>query len=69
MIGEISLYGVYVPWLLVLFLLALVITRVLAWGFAQLGWYRLVWHPPLFDAAMFVLVLGALVFFSSSGLH
>lgn len=69
MIGEVSLYGIYFPWLLVLALLALVASRVLSRVLARLGFYRLVWHPALFDAALFVLVLGALVFFSSTGFY
>ncbi|MGN6389063.1 MAG: DUF1656 domain-containing protein [Burkholderiaceae bacterium] len=67
MIGEVSLYGVYVPWLLVLALLALAASRLLARVLARFGFYRLVWHPALFDAALFVIVLGALVALSSNG--
>lgn len=65
MIGEISLAGIYVPTLLVLALLAFGLTRVLTAGLARTGWYRFVWHPPLFDIALFVIVLGAMVSASS----
>jgi hypothetical protein len=65
MIAEVSIYGVYVPWLLLLSLLSLAATwgmgRMLAW----LGFYRLVWHPALFNFAMFVTLLGALDFLYS----
>ncbi|ARP86429.1 DUF1656 domain-containing protein [Bordetella genomosp. 9] len=61
MIGEISLYGVYLPWLLVLG----VITLGLAWFVRRLlaltGVYRLVWHPALFDLALYVVLLYAVV--------
>ena len=59
MIGELSLYGVYVPWLLLMALLALALSRALGYLLARIGFYRLVWHPALFDLALFVVVLGA----------
>jgi protein-S-isoprenylcysteine O-methyltransferase Ste14 len=60
MIGEVSLYGIFVPWLLLLALLALALSRALSLVLARAGFYRLVWHPALFDLALFVLLLGAL---------
>lgn len=60
MIGEISVGGIYMPWLLVLALAALLLGRVAGWVLARLGFYRLVWHPPLFDAALFILILSGL---------
>jgi hypothetical protein len=60
MIGEVSLYGIFVPWLLLLALLALALSRGLSLVLARAGFYRLVWHPALFDLALFVLLLGAL---------
>jgi hypothetical protein len=66
MIGEISLYGVYVPPLLLLALLSLAIARVLNRVLARLGVYRLVWHPALFDLSLFVIVLCSLSFFASN---
>jgi hypothetical protein len=60
MIGEVSLYGIYVPWLLLLALLALALSRGLSYLLSRAGFYRLVWHPALFDLALFVIVLGAL---------
>jgi len=61
MIGEVSLYGIYVPPLLLLALLALVVSRLFNWVLARTGLYRHIWHPSLF-----VIVLGALVFFGSN---
>ena len=61
MIGEIDVYGVFVPSLLVWVGAALPLTaglrRLLRW----VGGYRLVWHRPLFDLALLVIVLGAVV--------
>ena len=58
MIGEIDIYGVYFPVFVVFaaiaFLLQLVIRRLLD----ACGFYRFVWHRPLFDLAIFVILLG-----------
>lgn len=60
MTGELDLFGVFVPPLLAWALLALVLSvplrRVLDWC----GFYRLVWHRPLVDLALFVILLAAL---------
>lgn len=57
MIGEINLYGLYVPPLLLLTLLALVTARVLSRVLARSGFYRFVWHPALFDFSLFLITL------------
>jgi hypothetical protein len=58
MTGEIAIEGVLVSPLLVCMLIAFVLNallrRVLAWA----GLYRFVWHRALFDAALYVVVLG-----------
>lgn len=64
MIGEVSIYGLFVPPLLLLTLAALVVTRLLNWALGKTGFYRLVWHPALFELSMFVIVLGALTYFT-----
>jgi protein AaeX len=66
MIGEISLYGIYVPPLLLLMLPALLLSRLLSGVMARVGFYRMVWHPALFDLSLFVIVLGGLSFFVSN---
>jgi hypothetical protein len=63
MTGEVSLYGIYMPSLLLMALLALLLSRGLSWLLARAGFYRLVWHPALFDLAMFIVVLGMLCCF------
>lgn len=61
MTGELDLYGVFVPSLaagmLIAFLASLLLRRLLA----RLGFYRLVWHRPLFDLALYVVLLGVVV--------
>lgn len=59
--GELDVYGVFIPglaaWMLLTFLLSLVVRRVLG----LIGFYRLVWHRPLFDLALYVVLLGCVV--------
>ena len=61
MTGELDLYGVFVPslaaWMLIAFALSLPLRRLLAWT----GFYRVVWHRPLFDLALYVVLLSAVV--------
>jgi hypothetical protein len=61
MIGEFSIFGVFVAPLLVWILLALPLAAVLRRLLEWLGVYRLVWHRPLFDLALLVLVVGGIV--------
>lgn len=60
MTGHLNLYGVYVPLLLVLMLAAYLLKGLLGMLLEHLGFYRWVWHPPLFNLALYVLLLGAL---------
>lgn len=61
MIGEFDVYGVFVPALLVWGLIALALTAVLRKGLARLGFYRLVWHRPLVDLSLLIIILAAVV--------
>ncbi|HYP58610.1 MAG TPA: DUF1656 domain-containing protein [Beijerinckia sp.] len=65
MTEEIDLYGIFVPgllvWMACAFVLSVVLRRALAWC----GFYEFVWHPALFDLALFVLLLGCVVFLST----
>jgi Protein of unknown function (DUF1656) len=57
MIGEFDIYGVFVPTLLVWALVALALTSVLRRVLVRVGFYRLVWHRPLVDLSLLVIVL------------
>lgn len=57
--AEVDLYGIFLPPLLVLGVLALLANTLLRRALARTGFYRHVWHPALFDAALFVILLGA----------
>ena len=63
MTGHLNIYGVYVPTLLVLMLIAYALKSLLVAAFSRLGLYRWVWHPPLFNLALYVMVLGVLFTF------
>jgi Protein of unknown function (DUF1656) len=67
MTGEIDVYGVFIPTLLVWVGAALMLTatfrRMLRW----FGLYRFVWHRPVFDLALLVIVLGAVVAIATHG--
>jgi hypothetical protein len=58
MIGELNLNGVFVTPLLFCVGLAWVLCEVLKSLFAVLGVYRLVWHRPLFDFALLIVLTG-----------
>ena len=61
MIHEIDIYGVLVSPMLAWTLPALAATGLLRMMLARLGLYRFVWHKPLFDLALLVIVLGGVV--------
>ncbi|MFT4172495.1 MAG: DUF1656 domain-containing protein [Rhodocyclaceae bacterium] len=57
MIGETSLYGLYLPWLMLWALGAWCALWAVRRVLAPVGFYRWVWHPALFDMALYVLLL------------
>ena len=62
MTGELNLYGVFVPALFLWMLVALAILFVLRRAFVRAGAYALIWHRPLFDLALYVIILGVVVY-------
>ncbi len=59
MIGEFDIYGVYLPSFLVFATIAFLLHLAVKRMFDTWGIYRYVWHRPLFDLAIFVVLLGA----------
>ena len=61
MMGELDVYGVFVPslfaWMIAAYVLSLPVRRVLSWC----GIYRWIWHRPLFDLALYIVLLGGVV--------
>lgn len=60
MIGEIALFGVFLPVLLVLAVIAILLTGLLTQLLGWLGLYRFLAYRPLVDLALFLLILGLL---------
>ena len=60
--SEVDLFGVYLPPLLFVTVLAWLLTVLLSRVLNRLGAYRLVWHRPLVNVALYVIVLGASLF-------
>lgn len=60
---EINIFGLQLPSLLLLAGFALVCTWAIRRPLASLGAYRWIWHPPLFDLALYILVLYILAWF------
>ena len=61
---ELDLFGVIVPSLLLWSVVAYVLARVVSKLIARAGLYRHVWHPALFDFALYVCLIASLVFAS-----
>ena len=61
MIGELNIYGVPMPALFAWALMALCVSSALRHVLASIGFYRFVWRRPLFDLALYVVLLGAVV--------
>jgi hypothetical protein len=60
MMFEWSLYGVLFPPLLVSAALAALCVALMRAAMGAAGLYRAVWHPALFDLAVFVLLLAGI---------
>ncbi len=60
MYGELNLYGVFIPTLLGLMLLAYALNGALRAWMTRAGLYRWIWHPALFNLATYIAVLGML---------
>ncbi len=69
MIAEIDLYGVFVPTLLLLVLATMPVAYLIRLILASTGAYRLVWHRPLFDFAVFIMLLWCAVMASAKWGH
>lgn len=60
MTGEIDLYGLFLPELLVYAILALVAQNLVNRVLAKLGLHRLFWHPPLVEISIFIICFGGI---------
>ncbi len=60
MTGQFDLYGIFLPWLSALALIAYGLFCMLTSVLAGLGFYQAVWHRPLFNLALYITLLGGL---------
>ena len=58
---EIDLFGVLVPSLVLWSVIAYLLARIISKLIARVGLYRWIWHPALFDFALFVCLVTGLV--------
>lgn len=56
MIGEAVIDGVFIPRVLVVFLLAFTVSLLLRRTLRSFNVYRFIWHAGLFDTAVFVVL-------------
>ena len=61
---ELDLFGVLVPSLLLWSVIAYVLLRIASKLIARAGLCRRIWHPALFDVALYVCLIASLVFAS-----
>ncbi|WP_424630244.1 DUF1656 domain-containing protein [Bradyrhizobium sp. SYSU BS000235] len=62
---DVDLFGVLMPSLLVWCTIAYVLGTLLRRLIERTGFYRFVWHRALFDLALYVCLLGGVVYLSS----
>ena len=65
MLREVALFGALAPSVLLYFLAAIPLFLVIDRLASSLGFYRLVWHPPLVRLALFACVFSGLVLFTA----
>jgi hypothetical protein len=61
MIKEINIDGVFLPPLLGYLLGTTLVWYLVRYLLGRVGVYRFVWHPPLFNSALYVIMLSAFV--------
>jgi hypothetical protein len=62
---ELDLFGVIVPSLLLWSAAAYFLARIISKLMTRANLYRRIWHPALFDFALFICMVAGLVFASS----
>ena len=61
MIGEVDIFGVFIPAILWLMGIAYVVSLVIRKLLARTRFYNIVWHRSMFDLGLYVIVLGVVV--------
>ncbi|UDL95768.1 MULTISPECIES: DUF1656 domain-containing protein [Lichenihabitans] len=63
---EIDLFGVYVAPIAPMIVLAYVILFVLRRIAGHFGWFDAIWHPGLFEFALYLIILSSIVLVAAS---
>jgi hypothetical protein len=58
MIHDFAFWGVFLHPYMIALIMAIALSRPTCVGLNRLGFYRFVWHPGLFDFAIFFLLYG-----------
>jgi Protein of unknown function (DUF1656) len=58
----VEFFGFYLPPLVLWATGAVIPFVIFRWLLARVGFYRFVWHRPLFNLALYVLLAGAVIF-------
>ena len=61
MIAELDIFGVLMAPIVGYALLAIPVALLLRWILARLGFFRLVWHPALFEVSLYLIILSLFV--------
>ena len=64
---NVEFLGFYLPPLLLAACAALILFAILRWLLERLGFYRFVWHRSLFNLALYVLLVGGIVYCGNQG--
>jgi protein AaeX len=59
LIAEFDIYGIFVPALAIFAIIAFLLAFIVRSFLDIIGFYHLVWHRPLFDLCIFVILFGA----------
>ncbi|MDH2384973.1 DUF1656 domain-containing protein [Bradyrhizobium sp. CER78] len=59
---EVDLFGIILPSFLLWGVVAYILMRMASILFVRVGLYRYVWHPELFNFALYICVIASLIF-------
>jgi hypothetical protein len=63
MLQEVNVTGIYFAPIVVYALVAIPIFLVARWLLTLIGFWRVVWHPALFETALYVSILASIILF------
>jgi hypothetical protein len=61
MLSEISVAGIYVAPIVIYALMAIPLFLMCRWLLSLIGFWRIVWHPALFETALYISIVALFV--------